>query len=463
MTPKLLSLFLTASQAWSRLNKVANLYSSLAALFGVNKRDWSAMTDVNKRRTIKQLAAGGLTAGLVSGAPYVFAKQKTTVRVLGTHVTLQEALRTQAMADLGISLEFEPKGSAGVLQKATISPRSFDLYEQWSNSINVLWQSGSIQAIDKNRIENWGEINALSKTGKLSATAKLGAGDAPYKILHVQPDNSLGEPHTDNISFLPYVHNVDSYGYNTSVIAPGVPYETESWGWLLDEKYAGKVAIVNEPTIGLFDLALAAKTRGLVDVADLGAMTKKELDNLFSVLIDLKKQGHFNGFWNSVPESVQFMASGRVVIESMFSPGVSSLNGQGIPVIYAAPKEGYRGWHGVMCLSSATQGREKDAAYDYMNWWLSGWPGAFIARQGYYISNPMRSKQYLDPAEWDYWYEGKPATKDLKGTDGKVSVKAGETRTGGSYVRRFSNVAVWNTVMPTYEYSLQKWYEFISS
>ena len=33
----------------------------------------------------------------------------------------------------------------------------------------------------------------------------------------------------------------------------------------------------------------------------------------------------------------------------------------------------------------------KDAAYDYMNWWLSGWPGAFIAKQGYYISNPERS------------------------------------------------------------------------
>ena len=28
---------------------------------------------------------------------------------------------------------------------------------------------------------------------------------------------------------------------------------------------------------------------------------------------------------------------------------------------------------------------------------------------------------------------------------------------------RFSHVAVWNTVMPTYEYSLQKWYEFITS
>ena len=110
-----------------------------------------------------------------------------------------------------------------------------------------------------------------------------------------------------------------------------------------------------------------------------------------------------------------------------------------------------------------TQGRNKDAAYEYMNWWLSGWPGAFIARQGYYISNPQRSAQYLSQAEWDYWYQGKPASETLLGTDGKPSVSKGEQRSGGSYESRFSNVAVWNTVMPNYEYSLQKWYEFITS
>jgi putative spermidine/putrescine transport system substrate-binding protein len=114
-----------------------------------------------------------------------------------------------------------------------------------------------------------------------------------------------------------------------------------------------------------------------------------------------------------------------------------------------------------MCLSSTTTGRVKDAAYDYMNWWLSGWPGAFIARQGYYISNPERSRPLLDDNEWGYWYEGKPTSTALKGTDGKISVKAGDIRRGGSYEERMGNVAVWNTVMPNYDYTLQKWYEFL--
>ncbi|ABD82169.1 ABC transporter substrate-binding protein [Saccharophagus degradans] len=419
---------------------------------------------VISRRSLLNKALTLTGAGVVAGkAPYVFAKKTPTLRVLGTHVTLQEPIREQAMKDLGINIVFEAKGSAAVLQKASLMPASFDLYEQWSNSINILWQSDAIQPIDIDRISAWGEINNLTKTGKLSENAKLGAGDAPYKILHVQPDGSLGANSSKQASFLPYVHNVDSFGYNTDVIPKGEPYVTESWAWLFDSAYRGKVGVVNAPTIGLFDMALAAQASGAMTFADIGSITESELDKLFTILRDLRKDGHFSGFWTSVPESVSFMKNERVVIGSMFSPAVSALNGLGVPVTYAAPKEGYRGWHGVMCLSSATTGHVKDAAYDYMNWWLSGWPGAFIARQGYYISNPQRSANLLSKSEWDYWYDGKEATEVLKGTDGLVSVKAGDVRTGGAYIKRLSNVAVWNTVMPTYDYSLRKWYEFISS
>jgi putative spermidine/putrescine transport system substrate-binding protein len=363
---------------------------------------------------------------------------------------------------LGIKLVFEPKGSAAVLQKAASNPASFDLYEQWSDSINILWQAKAIQPIDTDRIKNWKEVNSITKEGRIDAKSKIGKGDAPYKLLYVQKDGTLGSKKTKNISFMPYVHNVDSFGYNTNIIPKGVPYETESWSWLLDEKYHGKVGIVNAPTIGIFDLALSAQASGLMTFKDIGNMTIAEIDKLFSIVVKKKQKGHFAGFWTSVPQSVDFMVNKRVSIESMFSPGVSGARGRGIPVTYASPKEGYRAWHGVMCLSSKTKGHVKDAAYEYMNWWLSGWPGAFIARQGYYISNPERSRGLMSKAEWDYWYDGKAAVTDLRGTDGRISVKKNEIRDGGSYVKRFSNVAVWNTVMDNYDYSLDKWYEFLS-
>lgn len=413
--------------------------------------------DGSRRKFLKTATA----AVSACAAPFVFSRTTPTLRVLGTHVTLQEEIRQAAMADLGIDIQFEPGGSAAVLQKASTKPESFDLYEQWSNSINILWHAGSIKGIDRDRIENWDEINDLTKTGRIVPEANLGLGDAPFRLLHVQSDGSLAQNQTGLISFLPYVHNMDSFGYDSRAIETGIPYETESWGWLLDPKFRGRVGIVNEPTIGLFDLALSAQARGLMFFEDMGNMTVRELDQLLSILIEFKQAGHFSGFWSSVPQSVDFIVRDRVDIQSMFSPGVTAANGQGVPVVFAAPKEGYRAWHGVMCLSSKTEGHVEDAAYDYMNWWLSGWPGAFIARQGYYISNPERSRPLLSENEWDYWYDGKQTSVNLRGTDGNIAVKAGSSRRGGSYHERLSNIAIWNTVMNNYDYSVDRWYEFL--
>ena len=131
----------------------------------------SVNVDLKKRKTLGGIATLGAGAGLSIKAPYVFARTKTKLRVLGTHVTLQEELRQRAMEDLGIEIEYEAKGSASVLQKASMQPGSFDLYEQWSNSMRVLWGSGAIQPIEKKRIHHWGEINSLTQTGQLTENA----------------------------------------------------------------------------------------------------------------------------------------------------------------------------------------------------------------------------------------------------------------------------------------------------
>jgi len=408
------------------------------------------------------LQKSGSAATLLSFPNIIHAyNKKPTIKVVGTHVTLQEQIRKKAEKDLDINIEFYTGGSAKVISKASTDPSSFDLYEQWSNSIKILWQAKTITPIDISKLTYWDEINNLTKEGRISKNAQIGHGDAPYKMLYVQPDGTLGSTKSEYVSFLPYVHNVDSFGYNSKIIPKGEPYKNESWGWLLDEHYHGKVALVNEPTIGIFDMALAARAKGLIEFKDIGNMSRNEVDKLFDILIKFKRNGQFRGIWSSVPDSVEFMESGEVNIESMFSPAVSTLNEKGIPCVYAAPKEGYRAWHGVMCLSKNSKGEKKEAAYKFMNWWLSGWAGAFIARQGYYISNPNRSRPFMSQAEWDYWYDGKTASIDLHGTDGIVSVKKGEIRSGGSYKNRFEHIAVWNSVMDTYEYTLSRWNEFL--
>ncbi|EXJ16789.1 ABC transporter substrate-binding protein [Imhoffiella purpurea] len=423
--------------------------------------DTTSATSIRRRHLCQAIAGLALGPAQGIGAPYVQTRERVKLRVLGTHVTLREAIRRQAEQDLGIELIFMPGGNAEVLHRASSDPDGFDVYEQWSNSIKILWRADSIQAIETRRIRNWDAVNDLTKTGRLTPDAPLGRGDAPYRLLNVQPDGSLGPRPTGRISFLPYVHNVDAFGYDTRFVPTGRAYETESWGWMLEPRWRGRVALVNDPTIGLFDMALAAEARGLIEFGDIGELTKAEIDRLFEILITLKLAGHFSGFWSEVPESVEMMRSGRTAIASMFSPAVAALKESGIPAVYAAPREGYRAWHGVMCLSSRCRGRQLDAAYEYLNWWLSGWPGAFVARQGYYISVPEPARAHLSTAEWDYWYEGGIAATDLPGPDGAISVRAGSQRNGGSYWERFGHIAVWNTVMNTYEYSLPRWYELL--
>lgn len=253
---------------------------------------------MNRRTFLKKTSEVGAAALAASAFPGILSARhrKPTIRVVGTHVTLQEKIRQQAEKDLGINIEFYPGGSAEVLLKASTDPDSFDLYEQWSNSIKILWQARTVQSIDIKRLIHWDEVNGLTKTGRITPQARLGLGDAPYKLLYVQPDKKLGSNQSNAISFLPYVHNTDSFGYNSQVVKRGIPYETESWGWLLDRRFHGKVALVNAPTIGLFDLALAVQAQGEMTFQDMGNMTREEIDQLFEIVVAKKRLGHFRGF-----------------------------------------------------------------------------------------------------------------------------------------------------------------------
>lgn len=60
----------------------------------------------SRRTLLKGAAASGLIAGV---APFAIGQSKPVLRVMGTHVTLQEALRKKASEDLGITIQFEPK------------------------------------------------------------------------------------------------------------------------------------------------------------------------------------------------------------------------------------------------------------------------------------------------------------------------------------------------------------------
>ncbi|MDX3929712.1 MAG: extracellular solute-binding protein [Shinella sp.] len=392
-------------------------------------------------------------------APAIHTAGRPKLRVLGTAISLLEELRVKAAEDLGIEVQFDNNDFLTTQHKAAQEPDSYDIYDQCFHNLDIVWYWRAVQPINIERIPLWGEINDLTKTGHLGPNARLGQGDAPVKKLFVQPNLELGDSPSRFVSMLPTSHNFDSFAYRTDRLGP--TSQMNSWGALLDEAWAGRAALVDEPAIGIFDAALAAQAQGLMSFRNIGNMSVDEIDELIGILEEKKKSGFFRAFWRTAEDAAGLMIRNETDIQSMWSTGINILNGQGIPVEQAVPSEGYRAWHGGLCLARGLSGRMLDVAYEYLNWWISGWPGAVVARQGYYISTPERSRAFMTPAEWDYWYEGLPAAEDLPGPDGSIRIRAGSVRSGGSYWQRANCIAVWNTTMDEHNYLVRRWMQLV--
>lgn len=397
------------------------------------------------------------------GGPYV-QRGPVSLRVLGTSVTLLESIRQRACADLGIRLTFDICDGVAAQRAGVLAPDSFDVYDQWFHNVDFVWPANAIQPIDIKRIEHWDSINALPRTGRLTPHAPLGAGSNPVDRLYIQPDGSCGARPSDRITMLPVSHNVDSFGYRMDMLPQGLHSDHESWAWLLDQRWQGMVSLQNDSAIGAIDAAMAARAAGLVEFKDPGNLSVQEIDSLIDCLIKLKSRQHFRAFWSNQDQASSDMVRGRVGIESLWSPAMADLRKRHLKVRMASPVEGYRAWYGGLAISRHARGRTLDAIYDYLNWWIAGWPGAVMARQGYYISTHELTRPHLSPAEWDYWYAGKPAAEDLTHSSGSnVLIPRGEIRDGGDYLTRMSHIAVWNTVMDEHNYLVRRWNDFISA
>ena len=121
------------------------------------------------------------------------------------------------------------------------------------------------------------------------------------------------------------------------------------------------------------------------------------------------------------------MASGEVVIQSMWSPAVTAVRTKGIACTFQPLKEGYRAWAAGFGLPATLSGKKLDGAYEFINWFLDGWAGAYLNRQGYYSAVLDTAKAKMEAYEWAYWMEGKPATQDIKSPQRR---RAGQGRRG---------------------------------
>tara|TARA_B100000745_G_scaffold61865_1_gene36528 strand:- start:371 stop:1651 length:1281 start_codon:yes stop_codon:yes gene_type:complete len=423
------------------------------------QRDKNAGRAANlSRRKFMGTAASVAAAGTITGFPNI-VQAADPIRTIGLGVSIINEIQSKAAKDVGFKIRGQAIDYGALFAKSLQQNDQFEVSECYFDMFDFMIPSKVFQPIDTKRIKDWDKVSNLSKTGKLTPGSQVGQGDAPVRQMWVDENGERAKGPSRYISALPSIHNADSLGYNPD--DTGRPID--SWAELFSSDFKGKVALLNIPQIGAMDAAMGVEALGLMKFGDKGNMTRKEIDFLVDFLITKKKEGHFRAFWSTFGQSVNLMVSGEVVLQSMWSPAVTAVKAEGVPCIYASPKEGMRGWHGALAISAKTSGKKLDQAYEYLNWWLDGWAGAFVARQGYYLSTPANTKKSLSAEEWDFWYEGKPAARELPDPFGSPLIAKGDVRDGGSYEQRFKKIAVWNSVMTENDYLVKRWTEFLSA
>lgn len=414
-------------------------------------------TNLHRRALIKGAAAA-------SGAlafPYVRAADPITLRYLGTAVNQDKAIAEKFKADTGITIQYIPVTTDDVTKRAVTAPNSFDLIDTEYFSLKKIIPTGNLLGIDTKRIKNADKITTLFTKGEVAGKKVGDQGTAPKKVMYLEkPDaKTFSAAPTQFMTLIPTVYNADTLGIRPDLIKRPI----ESWKELLNPEFKGKAAILNIPSIGIMDAAMVVEAAGLYKYPDKGNMTKKEIDLTIKTLIDAKKAGQFRALWKDFNESVNLMASGEVVIQSMWSPAVTAVRTKGIACTFQPLKEGYRAWAAGFGVPKSVTGKKADAVYEFINWFLDGWAGAYLNRQGYYSAVLETAKAKMEAYEWAYWMEGKAATSDIKSPNGDLLAKAGAVRDGGSYETRMGGIACWNAIMDENAYMVQKWNEFVAA
>jgi putative spermidine/putrescine transport system substrate-binding protein len=416
---------------------------------------------VATRRTVLK-GAGAVAGSAITGFPAVHAQEPKVLRYLGTAVNQSQEIARKVKEDTGITIEYIPVTTDEVSKRVITQPNSFDIVDEEYFQLRKVVPSGNLLGMDAKRIKYADKITPIFTKGELPNGKKIGdQGTAPKKVFYLEGQNAkkFASSPTEWITLIPTVYNADTLGIRPDLIKRPI----QSWKELLNPEFKGKAAILNIPSIGIMDAALVVEALGVHKYADKGNMTKAEIDLTMKVLTDAKKSGQFRAFWQDFNESVNLMASGEVVIQSMWSPAVTAVRSKGIACIYQPLKEGYRAWAAGFGVPRTLAGRKADLAYEFINWFLDGWAGAFLNRQGYYSAVLETAKAKMEPYEWAYWMEGKPAEKDIKAPDGTLLEKAGTRRDGGSYDERMGGVVCWNSVMDENDYLVKKWNEFIAA
>src|SRR5271170_5942259 len=208
------------------------------------------------------LAGAASAAGLVAvGFPAVHADDPVTLRIAGTGVNQFKELADKCKEDLGFVVQYTSLVSDDVVKRAVTQPSSFDLLDSEYWMLKKIVPSGNLRGIDITKIKYYDQIVPIFTKGKLPDGKPVAMeGISPIKVAYLSAETSktFSKGPSQWMSVIPTVYNADTLGIRPDLIKRPIA----SWAELLNPEFKGKAAILDIPSIGIMDAAMASEATG---------------------------------------------------------------------------------------------------------------------------------------------------------------------------------------------------------
>ncbi len=218
-----------------------------------------------------------------------------------------------------------------------------DIMHPCSSNVVRFRDAGVIQAIDTALMPNWNDV-----------------------IPSLQSLN--GTVFEEGNFFVPFDWGQTSITYRTDLV--DLEGEEESWGILWDERYAGRLAIIDAAEDSWWCAAIYAGV-------DTDNLTDDDLKIVFDLMMEQQPLLLYRQSDMTTVE--QSLASGELVAAMTWNSTPLTLHSEGVPVRFANPKEGALTWVCGMVLTSNAPNYEK--AHDLLDALIAPEVGKFLIEE----------------------------------------------------------------------------------
>ncbi len=310
--------------------------------------------NVGARRAVPLLIACALAFILVACSPATDGKdtKKVTLHLFTWSDYTEETVVKQFGERFGIKVASDTFGSnEELLAKLQGGASGYDVVVPSDYMVSILIKQGLLAEIDPAKIPNLAHVYKH------------------LKGLYYDPQNAYS---------VPYLWGTTGIGYNADLVTP----PPASWKVLWDQRYKGKISLLNDER-EVFGMALRAAGESLnttepakLDAAKARLMAQKPLVKTYT-------SENYD----------QLLVSGEVALAHGWSGTILRAAAERPSIKYVIPREGGTIWQDNLCV--LTSSKHKDEAMAFINFLLEPKTAALITSKVKYASASEEARLFV--------------------------------------------------------------------